>query len=84
MSGSGTTRISASAFSLGEIGIYQVLFQVSVTAAGQLVLTLISTHSKKHLLEWEMLFLSICNLRIRYFRQRLSRCTVRSRLWSEW
>ena len=40
-SGSGViTRINASSFNLSEIGIYQVLFQVSVTEAGQLLLTL--------------------------------------------
>jgi len=33
-------RLSASTFLLSEIGAYQVLFQVSVTEAGQLVLTL--------------------------------------------
>ena len=39
-SGSGIARIGADSFNLGEIGTYQVLFQVSVTEAGQLVLTL--------------------------------------------
>ena len=34
------TRVSADEFNLEEIGTYQVLFQVSVTEAGQLVLTL--------------------------------------------
>jgi len=39
---SGTTivRTSASTFNLSAIGTYQVLFQVSVTEAGQLILTL--------------------------------------------
>jgi hypothetical protein len=39
---SGTTiaRTSASTFRLSNIGTYQVLFQVSITEAGQLVLTL--------------------------------------------
>ena len=39
-SGTGITRASDSAFILGEVGTYQVLFQVSVTEAGQLILTL--------------------------------------------
>lgn len=39
-SGSGISRLTASSFNLGEIGTYQVLFQVSVTEAGQLLLTL--------------------------------------------
>ena len=39
-SGTGITRASDSAFILGEIGTYQVLFQVSATEDGQLVLTL--------------------------------------------
>lgn len=39
-SGDGITRISSSAFNLAEIGTYLVLFQVSVTEDGQLVLTL--------------------------------------------
>jgi hypothetical protein len=39
-SGGGITRTSGSEFDLEEIGIYQVLFQVSVTEAGQLVLSL--------------------------------------------
>ncbi len=39
-SGSDITRTSATAFNLGPIGTYQVLFQVSVDEAGQLVLTL--------------------------------------------
>ncbi len=33
-------RLGASSFNLGPIGAYQVLFEVSVTEAGQLVLTL--------------------------------------------
>ncbi|MBQ7820948.1 MAG: collagen-like protein [Clostridia bacterium] len=33
-------RLGPSSFNLGEIGTYQVLFQVSVTEAGQLILTL--------------------------------------------
>lgn len=33
-------RLSASTFNLGPIGTYQVLFQVGVTEAGQLILTL--------------------------------------------
>ena len=39
---SGTTisRLSASTFNLGEIGTYGIFFQVSVTEAGQLELTL--------------------------------------------
>ncbi len=36
----GITRIGPSSFNLSEIGIYQVLFQVSITEAGQLILTL--------------------------------------------
>ena len=39
-SGTGITRIDADSFNLAEIGTYQVLFQVSVTEAGQLELTL--------------------------------------------
>lgn len=39
-SGSGIARTSASSFNLADIGTYQVLFQVSVDEAGQLVLTL--------------------------------------------
>jgi hypothetical protein len=38
--GGNITRISASTFRLVEIGTYQVLFQVSVDQAGQLILTL--------------------------------------------
>ena len=39
-SGSGITRSGPSTFTLGEIGTYLVLFQVSVTEEGQLILTL--------------------------------------------
>lgn len=39
-SGSGIARIDVSSFNLASIGTYQVLFQVSVTEAGQLELTL--------------------------------------------
>ncbi|MBE6147485.1 MAG: collagen-like protein [Firmicutes bacterium] len=39
-SGADISRTSASAFNLGLIGTYQVLFQVGVGEAGQLVLTL--------------------------------------------
>lgn len=39
-SGGGITRSGPSSFTLAEIGTYQVLFQVSVTEAGQLILTL--------------------------------------------
>ena len=39
-SGAGIARTSASSFNLPEIGTYQILFQVSVSEAGQLVLTL--------------------------------------------
>ena len=39
-SGAGIARSGPSSFILGEIGTYQVLFQVSVTEAGQLILTL--------------------------------------------
>jgi len=39
-SGSGIARTGPDAFNLSEIGVYQVLFQVSVTEAGQLLLTL--------------------------------------------
>ena len=38
--GTGITRNGPDAFNLAEIGVYQVLFQVSVTEAGQLILTL--------------------------------------------
>lgn len=37
---SNISRINDNSFSLSQIGIYQVLFQVSVTEAGQLELTL--------------------------------------------
>lgn len=39
-SGSEITRTGPSSFNLAQIGTYQVLFQVSVTEAGQLILTL--------------------------------------------
>ena len=39
-SGSGITRSGPDSFNLAEIGSHQVLFQVSVTEAGQLILTL--------------------------------------------
>lgn len=39
-SGTSITRISDTAFTLTDVGTYQVLFQVSVDEAGQLVLTL--------------------------------------------
>ena len=39
-SGAGITRSGPGSFNLAEIGTYQVLFQVSVTEAGQLILTL--------------------------------------------
>lgn len=39
-SGTDILRAGPSSFTLSEIGIYQVLFQVSVTEAGQLILTL--------------------------------------------
>jgi len=39
-SGTGISRINASSFNLSEIGTYQILFQVSVSEAGQLILTL--------------------------------------------
>lgn len=38
--GGGITRVGPSAFNLSAIGTYQVMFQVSVTEAGQLILTL--------------------------------------------
>jgi len=38
-SGSGISRIGADSFNLGNIGTYQVLFQVGTNEAGQLVLT---------------------------------------------
>ncbi len=40
ISGTNITRLGANSFELGPIGTYQVLFQVSVTEAGQLILTL--------------------------------------------
>lgn len=40
LGGLGISRLSASTFNLANIGTYQILFQVSVTEAGQLVLTL--------------------------------------------
>lgn len=39
-SGTGITRTGPSSFNLTDIGFYQVLFQVSVDEAGQLILTL--------------------------------------------
>ncbi len=39
-SNSNVTRLTANSFNLQSIGVYQVLFQVSVTEAGQLILTL--------------------------------------------
>jgi len=39
-SGSDITRIGPSSFNLAETGFYQVLFQVNVTEAAQLILTL--------------------------------------------
>lgn len=39
-SGSGIARTSASSFNLADIGTYQILFQVGVSEAGQLLLTL--------------------------------------------
>lgn len=39
-SGSGITRVSATSFNLADIGAYQIMFQVSVTEPGQLILTL--------------------------------------------
>ena len=38
--GEGIARSGSSAFTLAEIGVYQVLFEVNVTEAGQLLLTL--------------------------------------------
>jgi hypothetical protein len=40
ISGTAITRINATAFNLAAIGTYQVLFQVNVNEAGQLILTL--------------------------------------------
>ena len=39
----GITRLTADSFNLTDIGTYQILFQVSVTEAGQLMLTLDGT-----------------------------------------
>lgn len=39
-SGANITRTGPSSFNLVEIGTYQILFEVSVTEAGQLLLTL--------------------------------------------
>ena len=39
-SGATITRLGPNSFNLGAIGTYQILFQVSVTEAGQLILTL--------------------------------------------
>jgi hypothetical protein len=39
-SGGDITRLNGTSFNLAVIGSYQVLFQVSVTEAGQLILTL--------------------------------------------
>ena len=39
-SGSGIVRTGSDSFNLAQIGTYQILFQVSVTEAGQLILTL--------------------------------------------
>jgi len=39
-SNSSISRLTASSFNLEDIGTYQVLFQVSISEAGQLVLTL--------------------------------------------
>ena len=39
-SGSGITRISNTEFNLEIIGTYEILFEVSITEAGQLILTL--------------------------------------------
>lgn len=43
-SGSDIARIGADSLNLSQIGTYQVLFQVSVTEAGQLQLTLMVLH----------------------------------------
>ena len=40
MTGTGITRVDSATFNLANIGTYQVMFQVSVTEAGQLELTL--------------------------------------------
>jgi len=39
-SGSGIVRAGTDSFNLTQIGTYQILFQVNVTEAGQLILTL--------------------------------------------
>jgi hypothetical protein len=39
-SGTGIARTAGSSFNLAAIGTYQIMFQVSVTEAGQLILTL--------------------------------------------
>ena len=39
-SGTGIARLGNDSFNLADIGVYQVLFEVSVTEAGQLILTL--------------------------------------------
>ena len=43
VSGTGITRLTADQFNLTNIGTYQIFFQVSVTEAGQLMLTLDGT-----------------------------------------
>lgn len=43
VSGTGITRLAANQFNLANIGTYQIFFQVSVTEAGQLMLTLDGT-----------------------------------------
>jgi hypothetical protein len=40
VTGSGITRLTTSTFELADIGTYQILFQVSVDEAGQLVVAL--------------------------------------------
>ena len=42
-SGTGITRTGANSFNLADIGVYHVLFEVSVDEAGQLLLTLNGT-----------------------------------------
>lgn len=39
-SGGGISRINSNTFNLASIGTYHVLFQISVTEPGQLILTL--------------------------------------------
>lgn len=39
-SGAGISRLGDDSFNLAEIGVYQILFEVGVTEAGQLILTL--------------------------------------------